>query len=290
MTRLVKCGLIQCSNVINDEKEPIEKIQQAMFDKHIPFIEKAGKDGVQILGLQEIFNGPYFCPSQDQHWYGAAESVPGPTVEALIPYAKKYEMVLIIPVYEREQAGVYYNTAAVVDADGTYLGKYRKTHIPHTSGFWEKFFFKPGNIGYPVFETRYAKVGVYICYDRHFPEGARALGLNGAEIVFNPSATVKGLSQYLWKLEQPAHAVANGYFMACSNRIGTEAPWNIGEFYGTSYFVDPRGNILAEASEDKDELVTAELDLDMIEEVRRVWQFYRDRRPEAYGKLADPSA
>ncbi len=290
MPRLVKCGLIQCSNVINDEKEPIEKIQQAMFDKHIPFIEKAGKDGVQILGLQEIFNGPYFCPSQDQHWYGAAESVPGPTVEALIPYAKKYEMVLIIPVYEREQAGVYYNTAAVVDADGTYLGKYRKTHIPHTSGFWEKFFFKPGNIGYPVFETRYAKVGVYICYDRHFPEGARALGLNGAEIVFNPSATVKGLSQYLWKLEQPAHAVANGYFMACSNRIGTEAPWNIGEFYGTSYFVDPRGNILAEASEDKDELVTAELDLDMIEEVRRVWQFYRDRRPEAYGKLADPSA
>ena len=290
MPRLVKCGLIQCSNVINDEKEPIEKIQQAMFDKHIPFIEKAGKDGVQILGLQEIFNGPYFCPSQDQHWYGAAEPVPGPTVEALIPYAKKYEMVLIIPVYEREQAGIYYNTAAVVDADGTYLGKYRKTHIPHTSGFWEKFFFKPGNIGYPVFETRYAKVGVYICYDRHFPEGARALGLNGAEIVFNPSATVKGLSQYLWKLEQPAHAVANGYFMACSNRIGTEAPWNIGEFYGTSYFVDPRGSILAEASEDKDELVTAELDLDMIEEVRRVWQFYRDRRPEAYGKLADPNA
>ena len=290
MPRLVKCGLIQCSNVINDEKEPIEKIQQAMFDKHIPFIEQAGKDGVQILGLQEIFNGPYFCPSQDQHWYGAAESVPGPTVEALIPYAKKYEMVMIIPVYEREQAGVYYNTAAIVDADGTYLGKYRKTHIPHTSGFWEKFFFKPGNIGYPVFETRYAKVGLYICYDRHFPEGARALGLNGAEIVFNPSATVKGLSQYLWKLEQPAHAVANGYFMACSNRIGTEAPWNIGEFYGTSYFVDPRGNILAEASEDKDELITAELDLDMIEEVRRVWQFYRDRRPEAYGKLADPNA
>jgi len=290
MPRLVKCGLIQCSNVINDEEQPIEKIQQAMLDKHIPFIEEAGKNGVQILGLQEIFNGPYFCPSQDAHWYGAAEPVPGPTVEALIPYAKKYEMVLIIPVYEREQAGIFYNTAAVVDADGTYLGKYRKTHIPHTSGFWEKFFFKPGNLGYPVFETRYAKVGVYICYDRHFPEGARILGMNGAEIVFNPSATVKGLSQYLWKLEQPAHAVANGYFMACSNRIGTEAPWNIGEFYGTSYFVDPRGSIIAEASEDKDELVTADLDLDMIDEVRSIWQFYRDRRPEAYGKLADPNA
>ncbi len=290
MPRIVKCGLIQCSNPINDEKESIENIQKAMFDKHLPFIDEAGKAGVQILGLQEIFNGPYFCPSQDAHWYGAAEPVPGPTVEALIPYAKKYEMVMIIPVYEQEQPGVYYNTAAVVDADGTYLGKYRKHHIPHTSGFWEKYFFKPGNMGYPIFETRYAKVGVYICYDRHFPEGARMLGMNGAEIVFNPSATVKGLSQYLWKLEQPAHAVANGYFMACSNRVGTEAPWNIGDFYGTSYFVDPRGNFLAEASEDKDELITAELDLDMIDEVRRVWQFYRDRRPETYGKLSDPNA
>ena len=290
MPRIVKCGLIQCSNPINDEKESIENIQKAMFDKHLPFIDEAGEAGVQILGLQEIFNGPYFCPSQDARWYGAAEPVPGPTVEALAPYAKKYEMVMIIPVYEQEQPGVYYNTAAVVDADGTYLGKYRKHHIPHTSGFWEKYFFKPGNMGYPIFETRYAKVGVYICYDRHFPEGARMLGMNGAEIVFNPSATVKGLSQYLWKLEQPAHAVANGYFMACSNRVGTEAPWNIGEFYGTSYFVDPRGNFLAEASEDKDELITAELDLDMIDEVRRVWQFYRDRRPETYGKLSDPNA
>ncbi|MCH7495454.1 MAG: acyltransferase [Candidatus Marinimicrobia bacterium] len=290
MPRIVKCGLIQCSNPINDEKESIKNIQEAMFDKHLPFIDEAGKAGVQILGLQEIFNGPYFCPSQDARWYDAAEPVPGPTVEALIPYAKKYEMVLIIPVYEEEQPGVFYNTAAVVDADGAYLGKYRKHHIPHTSGFWEKYFFKPGNMGYPVFETRYAKVGVYICYDRHFPEGARMLGMNGAEIVFNPSATVKGLSQYLWKLEQPAHAVANGYFMACSNRVGTEAPWNIGEFYGTSYFVDPRGNFLAEASEDKDELVSAELDLDMIDEVRRVWQFYRDRRPESYGKLSDPNA
>ena len=132
-----------------------------------------------------------------------------------------------------------YNTAAVYDADGSYLGKYRKNHIPHTSGFWEKYFFKPGNLGYPVFETRYAKIGVYICYDRHFPEGARALGLNGAEIVFNPSATVAGLSQYLWKLEQPAHAVANGYFVGAINRVGTEAPWNIGKFYGSSLLRRP---------------------------------------------------
>ncbi|MFT7670209.1 MAG: beta-ureidopropionase, partial [Planctomycetota bacterium] len=249
--------------------------------------EAAGEQGVQVLCLQEIFNGPYFCPSQDARWYDATEPVPGPTVEALKPYAAKYQMVIIVPIYEREQAGVYYNTAAVIDADGTYLGKYRKQHIPHTSGFWEKYFFKPGNLGYPVFQTRYGKVGVYICYDRHFPEGARLLGLNGAEMVFNPSATVAGLSQYLWKLEQPAHAVANGYFMGCINRVGTEAPWNIGKFYGSSYFVNPRGEFLAEASEDNDELITADMDLELIEEVRRVWQFYRDRRPETYGDMSE---
>ena len=287
MARIVRGGLIQCSNPINDESKPVAEITAAALEKHIPFIDEAGKKGVQILCLQEIFNGPYFCPGQDARWYDAAEPIPGPTTEALAPYAKKYDMVLIVPVYEREQAGVYYNSAAVIDADGTFLGTYRKNHIPHTSGFWEKYFFKPGNLGYPVFETRDAKIGVYICYDRHFPEGARILGLNGAEIVFNPSATVAGLSQYLWKLEQPAHAVANGYFMGCSNRVGTEAPWNIGKFYGSSYFVDPRGAFLAEASEDEDELVVADMDLDMIEEVRRTWQFYRDRRPETYDEMVD---
>ncbi|MEC7583718.1 MAG: nitrilase-related carbon-nitrogen hydrolase [Planctomycetota bacterium] len=287
MARIVKAGLVQCSNPLNDESRPVAEIQQAMLEKHLPFIDQAGEQGVQILCLQEIFNGPYFCPSQDARWYDAAEAVPGPTTEIMAAYAKKYEMVIIVPVYEREQAGVYYNTAAVIDADGSYLGKYRKNHIPHTSGFWEKFFFKPGNLGYPVFETRYANIGVYICYDRHFPEGARALGLNGAEIVFNPSATVAGLSQYLWKLEQPAHAVANGYFMGCSNRVGKEGPWDIGEFYGSSYFVNPRGEFLATASEDGDELVVAEMDLEMIEEVRRTWQFYRDRRPESYDDLCD---
>ncbi len=287
MARIVKGGLIQCSNPINDESRPVAEIQAAMFEKHIPFIEQAGQSGVQVLCLQEIFNGPYFCPSQDARWYDAAEPIPGPSTEALTPYAVKHGMALIVPVYEREQAGVYYNSAAVIDADGTYLGKYRKNHIPHTAGFWEKYFFKPGNLGYPVFQTQHGVVGVYICYDRHFPEGARLLGLAGAEIVFNPSATVAGLSQYLWKLEQPAHAVANGYYMGCINRVGEEAPWNIGKFYGNSYFVDPRGNFLAEASEDGDELLTADMDLDVIEEVRRVWQFYRDRRPETYDKMVE---
>ncbi len=234
MPRKVLGGLIQAASPITDPATPIDTIRQASIDAHIPLVEEAGRRGVQILGLQEIFNGPYFCPSQDAHWYDIAEPVPGPTTELMAQYAKKYGMAMVVPVYEREQAGVYYNTAAVYDSDGTYLGKYRKNHIPHTSGFWEKYFFKPGNLGYPVFKTRFATIGVYICYDRHFPEGARLLGLNGAEIVFNPSATVAGLSQYLWKLEQPAHAVANGYFMACSNRVGTEAPWNIGRFYGSS--------------------------------------------------------
>jgi len=285
MAPTVRCGLIQCSNPINDESVPVAKIIQAMTDKHLPMIEEAAKKGVQILCLQEVFNTPYFCPSQDRRWYASAETVPGPTTAMMQEIAKKHGMVMVVPVYEEEMRGVYYNTAAVIDADGKYLGKYRKQHIPQTSGFWEKFYFKPGNLGYPVFQTQFAKVGVYICYDRHFPEGARLLGLNGAEIVFNPSATVAGLSQYLWKLEQPAHAVANGYFVGASNRVGTEGPWNIGRFYGSSYFVDPRGQFLAEASEDKDEVVVADLDLSKIDEVRQVWQFYRDRRPETYEGL-----
>ncbi len=285
MSRVVKCGLIQAANVL-DTNESIEKIRTAMMEKHLPLIAEAGQRGVQILCLQELFNGPYFCPSQDPKWYALAEPVPdGPTIKLLRELARQHRMVIVAPVYERAMTGVYYNTAAVIDADGSYLGRYRKHHLPQVAGFWEKFFFKPGNEGYPVFNTAHGRVGVYICYDRHFPEGARILGLNGAEIVFNPSATVAGLSKYLWKLEQPAHAVANGYFLGAINRVGLEAPWNIGQFYGTSYFCDPRGQIVAEASEDRDELLVADLDLDLIEEVRNTWQFYRDRRPETYGAL-----
>lgn len=287
MPRMITSGLIQMSLPLTEGEGSIDEIVEAMTEKHLPYIDEAGKKGVQILCLQEIFTTPYFCPSQDAKWYATAEAVPGPTTDLMSGYAKKYNMVIIVPIFEKESPGVLYNTAAVIDADGTYLGKYRKNHIPHTSGFWEKFFFKPGNLGYPVFETRYAKIGVYICYDRHFPDGARILGLNGAEIVYNPSATVAGLSQYLWELEQPAHAAANGYFMGCINRVGTEEPWNIGRFYGSSYFVDPRGQIFAQASETEDELLIAQFDLDLIEEVRSIWQFYRDRRPETYGKIVE---
>src|SRR5215475_2938095 len=289
MSRIVKCGLIQASNACPID-QPIEKIKQANIDKNLKFIEDAAKQGVQIICMQEVFTTPYFCAEQEPRWYEAVEQIPdGPTVKLMQEVARKHGMVIIVPIYEEEITGVYYNTAAVIDADGKYLGKYRKNHIPHVApGFWEKFYFKPGNLGYPTFDTAYARIGVYICYDRHFPEGARALGLNGAEIVFNPSATVAGLSEYLWKLEQPAHAVANAYFVGAINRVGTEAPWNIGEFYSQSYFCDPRGSFLASGARDRSELVTAELDFDKIREVRNVWQFYRDRRPESYDALVAP--
>jgi beta-ureidopropionase len=289
MPRIVRGGLIQASST-HEGTAPLDVIKKAMVEKHIGFLEQAKKKGCHVVCLQEIFYGPYFCAEQKTHWYATTEPIPsGPTTQLMCETAKRLGMVLVIPIYEVEGTGIYYNTAAVIDADGKYLGKYRKHHIPHCApGFWEKFYFKPGNLGYPVFQTAAGKIGVYICYDRHFPEGARCLGLNGAEIVFNPSATVAGLSEYLWKLEQPAHAVANQYFVGAINRVGTEKPWNIGEFYGQSYFCDPRGQMLAVGSRDKDELIVADLDLEKIQEVRDVWQFYRDRRPETYQAIANP--
>lgn len=286
MARIVRGGLIQAST-LGPGTDPTDQIRKRMIDKHMGLIEEAASKDVQVLCLQELFYGPYFCAEQKTRWYELVEQVPdGPTIKLMQEQAKKHEMVMVVPIYEEEMTGVFYNTAAVIDADGSYLGKYRKHHIPHCEpGFWEKFYFKPGNLGYPVFQTAIGRVGVYICYDRHFPEGARILGLNGAEIVFNPSATVAGLSEYLWKLEQPAHAVANQYFVGAINRVGHEHPWDIGEFYGSSYFCSPRGKIIAEASRDKDEVVVADLDLDEIEEVRHVWQFFRDRRPETYDPM-----
>ena len=283
----LKGGLIQMALKAETKNSP-QIIKEAMIEAHLPLIEKAGKQGVQVLCFQEVFTQPYFCPSQDAKWYAAAEPIPdGPTTRLMQDLAKKHRMVIVVPIYEEEMTGVYYNAAAVIDADGTYLGKYRKTHIPHVAGFWEKFFFKPGASDWPVFQTAYCKLGVYICYDRHFPEGWRALALRGAEYIVNPSATVAGLSEYLWKLEQPASAVANGVFIGAINRVGSEGPWNIGEFYGQSYFVNPRGKIEAIASRDKDELLVHEMDLDMIREVRNTWQFFRDRRPETYAPLMD---
>ena len=275
MPRVVRAAVIQTKTSYDKKKDT---------DKAVKMIRQAAKKGAQVICLQEIFNSPYFCAEQEPEWYNWAESIPGPTTKKFSKLAKELDAVLILPMYEEEMKGVYYNTAAVLDADGTYLGKYRKNHIPQVKGFWEKFYFKPGNLGYPVFDTKYCKIGVYICYDRHFPEGARLLGLNGAEIVFNPSATIEGLSRYLWELEQPAHAVANGYFVGAINRVGIEK-WKTGKFYGSSYFCDPRGQIIAQASDSKEEVVVADLNLELIKEVRDTWQFYRDRRPETYGDV-----
>ena len=280
-------GLIQMGLKGDTSMAPLQ-IRDLMIEAHLPLIEEAGRKGVQVLCFQEVFTQPYFCPSQDSRWYAAAEPIPdGHTTRLMQELARKHNMVIVVPIYEEEMTGVYYNTAAVIDADGTYLGKCRKTHIPHVAGFWEKFFFKPGAFGYPVFNTAHCKLGVYICYDRHFPEGWRALALNGAEYIVNPSATVAGVSEYLWRLEQPASAAANGVYIGAINRVGTEAPWNVGEFYGQSYFVNPRGELEAEASRDRDELLVHDMDFDMIREIRDKWQFFRDRRPETYGRLTD---
>jgi len=286
MARSVRCGLIQAANVLGPEAG-LPAIKKAMVDKHVELIAQAARQRVKILCLQELFYGPYFAAEQDTRWYQFTERVPdGPVVRLMQEMAKKHRMAMVVPVYEEEASGVYYNTAAVIDADGSYLGKYRKNHIPHClPAFWEKFYFKPGNLGYPVFKTRYATIGVYICYDRHFPEGGRMLGLHGAEIVFVPSATTSGHSDDLWKIEQTGMAIANGYFVGTNNRVGREAPWSFGDFYGSSYFCNPYGQILKIAGRDTDELVVADLDLEMIDKVRAHWQFYRDRRPETYGDI-----
>ena len=220
---------------------------------------------------------------QDPSFYDLAEPIPdGPTVSAMMKLAKETSMVIVVPIYERVDEGTFYNTAAVIDADGSLLGIYRKTHIPQVEGFWEKFYFRPGNLGYPVFDTAVGRIGVYICYDRHFPEGWRELGLKGAKIVFNPSATTRGHSKYLWQLEQPAAAVANQYFVGAINRVGAEDLTDT-DYYGSSYFVDPRGQIVGDAASDtKDEVVVRDLDMSEIEAARRHWAFYRDRRPEVY--------
>jgi len=263
--------------------------KDSMIKNAVAALREAASHGAQVACLQELFYGPYFCQVQDPQWYGWTEEVPdGPTVRLMQDLARELGMVLIVPVYEQEQVGVYYNTAAVIDADGRFLGKHRKNHIPHVTGFWEKFYFRPGNLGYPVFDTAAGRIGVYICYERHFPEGWRALGLAGAKIVFNPSATSRGLSEYLWQLEQTAAAVANEYFVGAINRVGVE-PQGDDDFYGTSYFADPRGQIIGgTASDSQEEVVVRDLDMDLLEEVRHQWQFYRDRRPDTYGPLTAP--
>ena len=280
MSAVVRAGLVQ--QRWTGDKE-------SMTANAVEAIATAASRGAQVVCLQELFYGPYFCQVQDPDYYAYTEAIPdGPTVSLMREVAERHGVVLVVPMYEQEQPGVYYNTAAVIDADGRYLGKYRKHHIPQVKGFWEKFYFRPGNLGWPVFDTAVGRIGVYICYDRHFPEGWRALGLAGAQIVFNPSATSRSLSEYLWRLEQPAAAVANEYFIGAINRVGVE-PLGENDFYGQSYFVDPRGQFVGDVASDTDEeIVVRDLDLDLLAQTRDTWAFYRDRRPDAYGSLVTP--
>jgi beta-ureidopropionase len=262
--------------------------KDSMIKANVALARQAAEQGAQVLCFQELFYGPYFCQVQDPEYFSYTESIPGPTSELMQELARETQMVLVVPIYEIEQEGVFYNTAFVIDADGKYLGKYRKHHIPQVKGFWEKYYFRPGNLGYPVFQTAVGPIGVYICYDRHFPEGWRALGLAGAKIVFNPSATSRGLSAYLWNLEQPAAAVANEYFVGAINRVGVE---ELGDnsFYGSSYFVSPRGQMIGDAASDsQSECIVRDLDMNELTEVRHTWAFYRDRRPDSYGELVTP--
>ncbi len=260
---------------------------ESMLETNSNYARQAADDGAKVLCFQEIFTGPYFCNVQNPDFYDLAEPIPnGPTVTAMKALARETEMVIVVPIYEKVDEGTFYNTAAVIDNDGELLGIYRKTHIPQVEGFWEKFYFRPGNLGYPVFDTAVGKIGVYICYDRHFPEGWRELGLKGAKIVFNPSATTRGHSKYLWQIEQPAAAVANQYFVGAINRVGSEDLTDT-DYYGSSYFVDPKGQIVGEvASDTQDEVVVRDLDMNELEAARRHWAFYRDRRPEVYEGIA----
>ncbi len=264
----------------------------SMLDKHEQYARDAAAQGAQVTCFQELFYGPYFGITLDQKYYRYAEAADGPIVQRFQSVAKELGIVMVLPIYEEAETGVYYNTSVLVDADGSILGKYRKNHIPHTAKFWEKFYFRPGNLGYPVFESAVGRVGMYICYDRHFPEGWRELGLADAHMVFNPNATKPGLSNRLWEVEGPAAAVANGYFVLQPNRVGREDN-EYGElavdFYGTSQVIDPRGNFVGErGSGTHEELLVRDLDLDMVREMRDDWQFYRDRRPDTYGEIVAP--
>jgi len=243
--------------------------KDSMIAAAVNHIQTAASAGAQVVCLQELFYGPYFCQVQDADYYSYTEAIPdGPTTRLMQDVARQHGIVIVAPMYEEEHPGIYYNTAAVIDADGSY--------------------FRPGNLGYPVFDTAAGRIGVYICYDRHFPEGWRALGLAGARIVFNPSATSRGLSQYLWRLEQPAAAVANEYFVGAINRVGIE-PLGDNDFYGQTYFANPRGQVVGDAAaDDADEVLVRDLDMEQLAEVRNLWQFYRDRRPDQYGSLVQP--
>ena len=279
----ITLGLVQSRGYSTKEKS---------LARHLELIREAAKKGAQIVCLQELFLTPYFCKTEDTARFDLAEAVPGKTTTAICKLAKQLGVVIIASLFEKRGPGLYHNTAAVIDADGKYLGKYRKMHIPEDPGFNEKFYFTPGDLGYRVWDTKFGRIGVLICWDQWYPEAARLAALGGAEILFYPTAIgwlksekkKLGKSQHCaWETVQRGHAVANGCYLAAVNRVGIEEE---SEFWGQSFVANPYGEITAKASVDKEEVLITEVDLGLVEDFRRIWPFFRDRRIDTYAPLA----
>ncbi len=278
-------GLVQmtCGN------DPGENLEKAIHN-----IEEASKEGADVVCLQELFLSPYFCQEEDPDHFDLAEEVPGPTTSAMSGVASRTGTVLVVPLFERRAAGLYHNSAAVIDADGTILGLYRKMHIPDDPSYYEKFYFTPGDLGFPVFDTRVGKIAAMICWDQWYPEGARLAALGGANMVFYPTAIgwhpsekeKEGEAQReAWQTVQRGHAISNGIYVAAVNRVGHEKPESGGDgiqFWGSSFLSDPQGVLVAKGSEKQEEILLADVDLTRLEEHRRNWPFLRDRRIDAY--------
>ncbi len=279
----VKIGLVQMS-CTTDVTENINKA--------IEGIRKAAKNGANIVCLQELFTSLYFCDVEDHDNFKLAESIPGPTTMTLAEVAKENNVVIIASLFEKRAAGLYHNTTAVIDADGTYLGKYRKMHIPDDPGYYEKFYFTPGDLGYKVFDTKFARIGVLICWDQWYPEASRITSLMGAEVLFFPTAigwdtnekqSEANTEQYnAWQTIQRSHAVANGVHVVSVNRVGREADQ---QFWGGSFVANPFGSLLYLASHDKEEVHVQEVDLALTEKYRTTWPYLRDRRIDSYGPI-----
>jgi N-carbamoylputrescine amidase len=283
---MINIGLIQ-SACSPDRKSNLEKT--------IAAAESAAARGAQIICTQELFTSQYFCQSEDHHWFELAEPIPGPSTAALQKLAAEKEVVVIGSLFEKRAAGVYHNTAVIIDADGSLLGRYRKMHVPDDPLYYEKFYFTPGDLGFRAWQTRYAKIGVLICWDQWFPEGARLTAMQGAEILFFPTAigwhpsekAENGERQHAaWETIQRSHAIANGCYVAVPNRIGHEKLSSEGiEFWGRSFVAGTSGEILAKASSDKEEVMVVPVDLGQVDVTRTHWPFLRDRRIDAYGDL-----
>jgi len=288
MASRFKVGLVQMSM----SPEPATNLERA-----VARVREARRAGADVVCLPELFRSQYFCQREDASLFDLAEPVPGPTTEALGRAAKEAGAVVVAPIFERRAPGLYHNSAAIIDADGQVRGLYRKMHIPDDPAFYEKFYFTPGDLGFRAFDTQAGRIGTLICWDQWYPEGARLTALQGAAVLFYPTAigwhphekeAFGAVQRDAWRTVQRSHAIANGVYVAAVNRVGHEKPVAGGpglEFWGTSFLADPFGIVVAEASTDKEEIVVGEVDLARLEDVRRNWPFLRDRRIDAYAGI-----